>query len=70
MVDILPTKMTNRRDSESDHSNAKSDDENSGSEEEYVVEIVFDKRLKNGKIDFLLKWKGYESEYLGAKKLI
>ena len=43
---------------------------NSGSEEEYVVEIVFDKRLKNGKIDFLLKWKGYESEYLGAKKLI
>ena len=35
-----------------------------------MVEKNFDKRLKNGKIDFLIKWKDYESEYLGAKKLI
>ena len=47
--------MTNRRDFESD-------DENSGSEEEWVVEFFFDKRLKNGKIDYLIKWKGYDSE--------
>ena len=59
--------MTNRRDSESDHSNAKSDHSNSGSEEESVVEKIVDKRFKNGKIDYLLKWRSYDSEYLGAK---
>lgn len=42
--------MPKHRESESDHSNAKSDAEDSGSEEEYVVEKIVDKRLKNGKV--------------------
>ncbi|XP_075991880.1 chromobox protein homolog 5-like [Anticarsia gemmatalis] len=40
----------------------KGDTSDGSSEEEYVVEKVLDKRTVKGKIQYLLKWKGYKEE--------
>lgn len=37
--------------------------EDDGEEEEYIVECIRDRRVKNNKVEYLLKWKNYsESE--------
>jgi len=39
------------------------DDESGATEEEeYEVEKVVDKRIHKGKVEYLLKWKGYSSD--------
>ncbi|XP_039763086.1 chromobox protein homolog 5-like isoform X4 [Pararge aegeria] len=40
----------------------KKNETDASSEEEYVVEKVLNKRIVKGKVQYLLKWKGYKEE--------
>lgn len=41
---------------------AQENENGTNEEEEYEVEKVVDKRIHKGKVEYLLKWKGYPSD--------
>ncbi|CAG0890861.1 unnamed protein product [Darwinula stevensoni] len=51
-------KMGNKKDKEPGSEPSSAEE----STEEFIVEKIIDKRLKSGKVEYLLKWRGYPDE--------
>ena len=55
-------RISNQTNSDCEFKIRVKEDDDDGKDEEYVIEKVLKKRLNNGKIEYLLKWKDYGDE--------
>lgn len=65
-VKVAPTKQRsaslNLQNGKGEKTKKLKDDPSASSDEEFSVEKVLNKRIRNGKTEYLLKWKGYSHE--------
>jgi hypothetical protein len=64
LVNDGPLKKRNKvRFIESSDSEYNSDADDNNSDKEYEVEEVLNKQVVEGKVEYLLKWRGYSSKH-------